>query len=274
MSKFVFGVDLGGTTVKMGIFETLKPYSKCWVYPGSHGSINVSQAIEKSCNYFFYEVGYQLSLDYKGIYNSSLGTSKLEKYATKLGLNMPSGIELPEAAPQAATEYPVTAAIGQSNNSYTNIQLARYVTTLANNGNNYKLTLLDKITDSNARTVFTNSPVLETSNEFDESTWGAIHKGMRAVVTTGTVASTFKNFAVQLAGKTGTAQENPLKPNHAVFVAYAPYDVPEIGVSVLIPNGYTSSYAAEIAKEALSIYYEINIDAEEAIIPGSGEYVD
>lgn len=259
----------------LGVFETLKPYSKCWVYPSSHGSINVSQAIEKSCNYFFYEVGYQMSLDYKGIYNSSLGTSKLEKYATKLGLNMPSGIELPEASPQAATEYPVTAAIGQSNNSFTNIQLARYVTTLANSGNNYKLTLLDKITDSNGRTTFLNTPELENANEFSESTWESIHKGMRAVVTTGTVASTFKNFSIQLAGKTGTAQENALKPNHAVFVAYAPFDNPEIGVSVLIPNGYTSSYAAEIAKEALSIYYEINIGSdEEAIIPGSGEYTD
>lgn len=259
----------------LGIFETLKPYAKCWVYPSSHGSINVSQAIEKSCNYFFYEVGYQLSLDNKGIYNAALGTSKLEKYATLLGLNMPSGVELPEASPQPATEYPVTAAIGQSNNSFTNVQLARYVTTLANSGNNYKLTLLDKITDSNSKTIFTNTPVLEVPNEFSESTWAAIQKGMRAVVTTGTVSSTFKNFSIQLAGKTGTAQENPLKPNHAVFVAYAPYDKPEIGVSVLIPNGYTSSYAAEIAKEALSIYYEISIDKnDEAIIPGNGEYAD
>lgn len=259
----------------LGIFETLTPYAKCWVYPGSHGSINVSQAIEKSCNYFFYEVGYQLSIDSKGIYNAALGTSRLEKYATLLGLNMPSGIELPETSPQSATEYPVTAAIGQSNNSFTNVQLARYVTTLANSGNNYKLTLLDKITDSNSRTIFTNTPVLEVANEFSEATWEAIHKGMRAVVTTGTVSGTFKNFSIQLAGKTGTAQENPLKPNHAVFVGYAPYDEPEIGISVLIPNGYTSSYAAEIAKEALSIYYEINIDNnDEAIIPGSGEYVD
>lgn len=259
----------------LGIFETIKPYSKCWIYPGSHGSINVSQAIEKSCNYFFYEIGYQLSLDYKGIYNTSAGIAKLEKYATHLGLNMLSGIELPESVPQTATEYPVMAAIGQSNNSYTNVQLARYVTTLANSGTNYKLTLLEKITDSNSGTIFVNSPVCEDNITFSESTWETIHNGMRAVISSGTVAKLFKNFEVLLAGKTGTAQENALKPNHAVFVGYAPYDVPEIGISVLIPNGYTSSYAAEIAKEALAIYYETNIDSEDtAIIPENGEYVD
>ena len=259
----------------LGIFETLQPAVKCWVYPSAHGSINVSQAIEKSCNFFFYEMGYQLSLDSKGVYSETLGTAKLEKYATLLGLNMLSGVELPESSPQCANQYPVLAAIGQSNNSFTNVQLARYTTTLANGGTNYKLTLLKKITDSNSKTLFTNTAVAENVTEFAESTWEAVRKGMRSVVTTGTVASTFKNFSIQLAGKTGTAQENALKPNHAVFIGYAPYDEPEIAVSVLIPNGYTSSYAAEIAKEALSIYYELNVTSEdEAIIPENGEYVD
>ncbi len=259
----------------LGTFDTLLPAVKCWIYPSNHGSINVTQAIEKSCNFFFYEVGYRLSIDASGRYNSTTGTTILDKYATMLGLNMPSGIELPETAPQSATEYPVMAAIGQSNNSYTNAQLARYVTTLANGGNNYSLTLLDKVTDSEANTIFYNTPLLENVVELKESTWDVIHNGMRSVITTGTVRSTFKNFAIQLAGKTGTAQENVLRPNHAVFIGYAPYDEPEIGVSVLIPNGYTSSYAAEIAREALSIYFELeDVSDNQAILPGNNSYVD
>lgn len=259
----------------LGIFDTLLPYVKCWIYPGSHGSINVSQAIEKSCNYFFSEIGYRLSIDAGGNYNVAYGTDRLKKYATLLGLNMLSGVELPEASPQCATEYPVTAAIGQSNNSYTNAQLARYATTLANGGNNYSLSLLQKITDAESNVIYTNIPEPENILELKQSTWDAIHKGMRAVITTGTVRTSFTDFKIQLAGKTGTAQENPLKPNHAVFICYAPYDNPEIAVSVLIPNGYTSSYAAEIAKETLSIYYELNVtDADAAIIPENSSYVD
>ncbi len=259
----------------LGVFDTLLPAVKCWTHPGTHGSITVAQAIEKSCNYFFYEVGYRLSIDAGGRYNASAGTAILDKYATMLGLNMPSGIELPESMPQSATDYPVLAAIGQSNNSYTNAQLARYVTTLANGGNNYSLTLLDKVTDSSANTLFYNTPSLENVVELKESTWDVIHNGMRSVITTGTVKSTFKNFAIQLAGKTGTAQENVLRPNHAVFVGYAPYDKPEIGVSVLIPNGYTSSYAAEIARETLSIYFELeDVSDNQAILPENSGYVD
>lgn len=259
----------------LGIFDTLLPYVKCWIYPGSHGSINVSQAIEKSCNYFFSEIGYRLSIDQVGNYNAAYGTDRLKKYATMLGLNMLSGVELPEASPQCATEYPVTAAIGQSNNSYTNAQLARYATTLANGGNNYSLSLLHKITDADSNVIYTNIPEPDNVLELEQSTWDAIHKGMRAVITTGTVRTSFIDFKIQLAGKTGTAQENPLKPNHAVFICYAPYDNPEIAVSVLIPNGYTSSYAAEIAKETLSIYYELNVtDADAAIIPENSSYVD
>lgn len=259
----------------LGIFDTLLPAVKCWRYPGNHGSINVAQAIEKSCNYFFYEVGYRLSLDSSGRYNALTGIETLSKYATLLGLNMPSGIELPESTPQSATDYPVLAAIGQSNNSYTNSQLARYVTTLANGGNNYSLTLLEKVTDTDGNMIFYNAPQLDNVVELKNSTWDVIHNGMRSVISTGTVKSTFKDFEIQLAGKTGTAQENVLRPNHAVFVGYAPYDKPEMAVSVLIPNGYTSSYAAEIAKEAIAIYYELeDINDHEAIIPENSGYVD
>ena len=259
----------------LGIFETLYPHAKCWVYPSNHGAINVAQAIEKSCNYFFYEVGYRLSLDANGVYNAQLGNELLTKYATLLGLNTKSGIELTETAPQSATEYPVTAAIGQSNNSYTNAQLARYTSTLANGGYNYKLTLLQKITDSDSKVIYYNTPDLENVVQLQDSTWEAIKTGMRSVVTTGTVRSVFQNFKIEIAGKTGTAQENVLKPNHAVFIGYAPYDKPEISVSVLIPNGYTSSYAAEIAKEAFSIYYELeDISDGEAIVPENSSYVD
>lgn len=100
---------------------------------GTHGEINVSEALRDSCNYYFYEVGYRLATNnYSTAYNDSLGIEKLQKYASLFGLNERTGIEIEEAAPQIANEFPVMAAIGQSNNNYTTVQLARYVTAVAN----------------------------------------------------------------------------------------------------------------------------------------------
>lgn len=112
----------------------------CWAYPSNHGSINVSQAIEHSCNYYFYEVGYRLSLN-GFTYNEDKGIKTLQKYAQLFGLNDNTGIEIPESEPKVADEYPITASIGQSNNSYTTSQLARYITAVANKGTVYQETL-------------------------------------------------------------------------------------------------------------------------------------
>lgn len=264
----------GRTIVDLAEFIKIVPSPKCWIYPGSHGAINVSQALSVSCNYFFYQVGYELSLDSRGTFNSDLGISKLYQYASQLGITEKSGVEIEENPPLFATENSVRSAIGQSNNSFANIQLARYVTTIANGGNNYKLTLLDKITDINGNVVKEFEPVLTNTTSFSQSTWDAVHSGMRMVVTTGTARSTFSGFQIEIAGKSGTAEENKRRSSHSVFVAYAPYNNPEIAVSVLIPYGESSGYTAEVVRDIIKYYYNLTTDEElyggVASIPTSG----
>lgn len=254
------------------VFDTVPPPVKCWSSV-SHGRETVEDAIKNSCNYFFYEVGYRLSLSPSGIYTPELGNEKLRKYAAMFGLDSTSGIELSEAAPHISTEYPIQSAIGQGNNDFTNTQLARYVATVANGGTNRKLTLLEKRTDSEGNLEELYSAEITNIVELKDSTWNAIHQGMQRVVSEGSVRSIFKEIPFSVAGKTGTAQENPMRPNHAVFVGYAPCENPEIAVSVLIPNGFTSSYAAEIARNAFMLYYDLE-DAQDSVTPSDTVVVD
>ena len=262
------------TIVDLGEFTKITPAAKCWKYPGNHGAINVSQALSVSCNYFFYEVGYELSIDARGNFDSDYGISRLKGYASQLGLTTKSGVEIEENAPLFTTENSVRSAIGQGSNSFANIQLARYVTTLANGGNNYQLTVLDKVTDIDGNVVKNFEPTLVNTTNYSQSTWNAVHRGMRMVVTEGTAKATFKDFQIEVAGKSGTAQENKLRSNHSVFVAYAPYSEPEIALSVLIPNGESSGYTAEIIRDMIKYYYGLTIDEElyggVASIPTSG----
>lgn len=262
------------TITDLGEFTKITPAPKCWKYPGNHGAINVSQALSVSCNYFFYEVGYELSTDSRGNFDSDYGISRLKGYASQLGLTTKSGVEIEENEPLFTTENSVRSAIGQGSNSFANIQLARYVTTLANGGNNYQLTVLDKVTDMNGNVTKEYAPTLTNTTNFSQSTWNAVHRGMRMVITEGTAKTTFKDFQIEVAGKSGTAQENKLRSNHSVFVAYAPYNNPEIALSVLIPNGESSGYTAEIIRDMIKYYYGLTTDEElyggVASIPTSG----
>lgn len=245
------------TTVNAtGKFEKIKPSPKCWIYPqGTHGNIDVMGAIAHSCNYFFYEMGYQLGKSNGTEYDSSVGLEKMEKYATKLGLNMRSGVEITERDPHFSTESAVHSAIGQGSNAYTPAQLARYVSTLANGGKNYSLTLIDKVNSRKGKLVYKNKAKLSNTVEASSSTWNAIHTGMREVVTKGTVRNFFTDTKIAIAGKSGTAQENKHRNSHAVFVAYAPYNDPEVGVSVFIPFGNSSHDSAELAKNSIQYFY-------------------
>lgn len=240
-----------------GQFEKIKPSPKCWLYlssHGSHGRINIMDAISESCNYFFYEMGYRLGS--KGDnYNSEYGLNKMEKYATQLGLNMLSGVEITETSPHFSTESAVHSAIGQGSNAYTPVQLARYVNTLANSGKNYKLTLIDKVQAIDGTLIMKNKPKLSNTLNLSDSTWDAVHTGMRKVITEGTVRNFFKDTHIKIAGKSGTAQENKHRNSHAVFVAYAPYNDPELAVSVLIPFGNSSHDSAELAKSVIQYYF-------------------
>jgi len=250
-----------------GYYDRFKPPIKCWIYPSSHGTITVTEAIRHSCNYFFNEVGYRLSLSTTGEYVPSYGLERLGKYAQMFGFGECTGIELTESLPEISTEDPLRSTMGQGNNNYTNIQLARYVMTLANSGYNYNLTLLDKRTDSEGELLENYEAELVRKVEIADSSWDVVHNGMRAVVAQGSVSSIFRSLTVQVAGKTGTAQENSYRPHHALFIGYAPYDDPKVAVSVLIPNGYTSSYAAEIARNVLAIYFGESEGEEDASTP-------
>ncbi len=236
-----------------GIFDKFNPGPRCWIHPGGHGGLNVTGGIRNSCNVFFYEVGYRLGM-LGGSYVPEVGLEKLAKYADMYGLTEKSGIEIAESEPQVSDQDAVRSAIGQGNHSYTTVGLARYVTTVANSGTCFELTLIDKTTDPNGNLLEEYNAKVRNTVELSPAYWNAIHTGMRQVVQDKTY---YSNLGVAVAGKTGTAQESANRPNHSLFVCYAPYESPEIAIATRIAYGYTSSYAAQITKEALSYYFEL-----------------
>lgn len=262
----------------LGEFTKITPSPKCWKYPGTHGSINVSDALAFSCNYFFYEVGYDLSINSNGKFDSNYGLSRIKKYADQLGITGKSGVQIEENAPKFSTDNSVRSAIGQGSHTYSDIQLARYINTVANRGKNYSLTLLNKVVNPKGEVVKNYEPELTNTADVKDSTWNAVFTGMRLVITKGTAKTTFSDFQIPVAGKSGTAQENKLRSNHSVFVAFAPYDnpgdTPEISLSVLIPNGESSGYTAEVVRDTIKYYYHLTTDEElyggNASIPTSG----
>lgn len=244
-------------TDKVQFQKINKPWPKCWSTT-SHGSINVSQAIQHSCNYFFYEMGYRLGNGRKNVVDNEKGLARLKKYADKYGLTEKSGIELSEAEPTFSDVDIVRSSIGQGSNSYTPVQLSRYVTTIANGGTCYDLTLIDKIKNARSGKKSKNSAHVRNKLDFDPSTLPAIKTGMNKVVNAGSITSLFKSVPVTVAGKTGTAQITANEPNHALFVSFAPYENPEISVTAVIPNGFVSSNAAELASNIYRYYYDKN----------------
>lgn len=175
----------------------------CWNRYG-HGSLNVSGGIQNSCNIFFYELGYRLG-SVGERYIPDIGLQKLTKYADMYGLTETTGIEIEEALPQVSDMDAVRSAIGQGTNNFTTVGLARYVTTVANSGTCYNLTLLDKVTDHNHVLIEDYSAQVRNTIDMDSSYWDAIHTGMRRVVE---AKSYFSDLSVNVAGKTGTAQES------------------------------------------------------------------
>ena len=172
------------------------------------------------------------------------------------GLNDTSGVELTEFAPNISDYDCVRSAIGQSNNSFTPIQLSRYVTAIANRGTCYNLSILDRTEDAITKEVKQSSAKVKNTINILGSTWDAVYEGMKKVVNDGSINKLFKDSPVQVAGKTGTAQESKSKPDHALFVSFAPYSKPEISVTTVIANGYTSSNAAELASDVYTYYFD------------------
>ncbi len=251
------------------IFEKVDPSPRCWAYPHNHGSITVADAIRDSCNYFFYEVGYRLSVNEKDEYIDARGIKAIQKYGAMFGLNEKSGVEMSESAPIMSNTDAVRTAIGYYH-SFAPIQISRYLTTIASEGVCYDLTLLDRIVSNNGELIRQNTA--NVHNYIDmvaDSSWKAVKQGMYRVVNYehSSILKMFTDLKVKIAGKTGTAQVSLNHPNNALFISFAPYNNPEVCLTVVIPNGYASSNAASVARETYGFYFEG--ENKEALISGN-----
>ena len=271
------GIVDGGDRVKCtGVFDKITPSAKCWIYPNAHGQLNVSGAIAVSCNFFFYEMGYKLGTK-NGGYVSKVGLKKIAKYASRYGLDRKSGVEISEYDPKISDEDAVRSAIGQGTHNYTPSQISRYVTSLVNEEDLLNLTLLDKSTDSQGNVLVEYEKKVEEKLAFPATTYGMIKTGMKDVVNgkDSSIKYLYQKQGLKVAGKTGTAQENKKRPNHALFISYAPYDNPDITMTVVVPNGYTSANAAEIARDIYKYYFGKTTEEEEkqrtALIPSGND---
>ena len=236
---------------------------KCWIYPGKHGKLNLEGAIANSCNNFFYEMGYRLGTDASNTYNSNYGIERIQKYAALYGLDKTSGVEVNESEPTLLSADPIRGAIGQDTNAYSTASLARYVSAVANSGTDYRLTLIKSIQDENGQTS-NHEKYIDNTINLTEDQWNAIHTGMRRVATGYSAFNVLWEYPI--AGKTGTAQQTAM-PDNALFVGYAPYylenawnaeemsAIDKIALAVRIPNGYSSSYAAQLASDVFRIFY-------------------
>ena len=257
-----------------GYFDKTETPAKCWIYPSAHGTIGISKAIEESCNYFFYELGYRMATKDTGTYSDITGVERLQKYAGMFGFDSTSGIELPESKPQISDADSIRTAIGQGTNNFTATQLARYVTTLANSGTCYDLSLVSEIKDIDGNVVYKNEHKVHNQLDFPAEQWNVVRQGMRQVVSVHTSSSALINqINVAVAGKTGTAQQSEARPNHALFVSFAPYENPEVTVTSVIPFGYSSGNAVELSGLVYAYLYDPDV-LENTTITGNNALSD
>lgn len=255
-------VNQGETINCQGVYEVLDMEKKCWVYPGGHGNMDVINAIGNSCNVFFYDVGYRLATNlYTTNYDEKTGLDKLQKYADMFGLTEKTGIETEENESKFSDTLPIDSAIGQGSHNYTTIALSRYITTIANKGTCYNLSLVSKVADSDGKTIRLFGPTVRNQVNLDDSVWNSLYRGMRLVVEK---SSSFRDLDMEVAGKTGTAQSSKSRTNHALFLGFAPYDNPEITISIRMAYGYTSGNAAALAKDVIKYYFDIG-DGEDLV---------
>ena len=272
------GLETGAITTKekirdTGVYRKYNSSWKCWNTSG-HGYLNVSEAIQHSCNYFFYEVGDRIGID------------TLSKYSYYLGLGHKTGIELKGeisgvlASNQIAEQEnrvwnpgeTISAAIGQSYNTFTPLQMARYVAMIANRGKKLDVTIVKSIVRTDGSEVprdeyenYVNDKLGLTPDNTEEMTFkeeniNAILEGMRGVTSEsgGTAYSTFRNFNIEVGGKTGSAQTGIEGKTNAWFVGFAPFDDPEIAIVVFVRNGEHGSYTAEVARDIIAQYFGMN----------------
>lgn len=249
-----------------GEFDLVSPSIFCWNKQG-HGSLDVTEAIEQSCNYFFNMVGYLAGKNDDGEFSENLSLSKLQQYASEFCLDQKTGIEISEASPHVSDTNAVPSYIGQGNHLFSTSQLARYATTLATSGTVYNLSLLDKVTDSQGQTVEEyDTSIANQMTDVSDNIWDDVHQGMRQVVET---HEQFNGLGVTLSGKTGTAEVDIYHPNHGLFIGYttsSDIGEAEYGIAVRIANGYTSGNACLAANDILKYIY--NLEDENKILTG------
>ena len=239
-------------------YEDYQPV--CWSLSKrgyGHGPVDLKMAIEESCNYYFYKIG------------DDMGIDALTKHASLLGLGQHTGIEVPESSGiLASPEYKnskgflwnpgdtLQAAIGQSDNAFTPIQLCSYMSTVLNGGVRYKATILESVTDFYTNEViFDNKPQVLSEVDLPSETVDILKSAMKSVVDEGTASTAFLNYKYSVGGKTGTAQVSS-GSDTVLFVGFAPYDDPEIVVSVVIEHGDQSTRASLVAKAVFDYYFE------------------
>ncbi len=253
----------------------------CWYYTDyhvGHGWLNVVGAIQKSCNYFFYETADRMGIDV------------LEKYAKYFGLGVKTGIELSSevSGTVASKEYAksigqnwnpgdtINASIGQGYNRFTPLQMAKYISMIANGGNDIDVSIVKSIKNADGTEV-----TREEIDKFVEEKLGikneekeninikqeyikAVKEGMKSVTsdTSGTAYVRFKNFDIEVGGKTGSAEAGRDKNGkdivNAWFAAFAPYNDPEIAVVVMVENGGHGNYTAEAVRNVMAEYFGMN----------------
>ena len=250
-----------------GVFEVNGFTANCLKWTQSHqthGSITAMEALKVSCNYYFYDVANQLSIEI------------IDATAKGLGLGEHTGIELGEKIGYRANAenkaamytgenaywYPadqVMAGIGQSINKFTPMQLCVYTCTLANQGTRFKATFLNRVVSSDYRQlILDNEPVILSQMQISQEAFEAYTEGMRLVALEGTAQRLFKNYPVAIAAKTGTAQHGSGGSDHGAFVCYGPFEDPEIAVVVYGEKAGHGTTVAQIAKEVLDVYFGID----------------
>ncbi len=225
-------------------FDDYKP--NCMRY---HGSIGLNTAISKSCNYFFYELGRRL------------GVTTMLDYFSKFGLGVSTGLDLPSssglvinAEKEGLGGATLQTAIGQMN-AFTPLQLTSYVSTLANEGTRYKANLIDRVVSYDMRQIYDETePSALQSFDIDSKVINEVKEGMLSVTEDGTGSTVFGNYEIKVGGKTGTSQVNNAA-EHSVFIAFAPYDKPQIAISVILEHGNSTPSVTSVAKAMLDAYF-------------------
>lgn len=290
MATAIAGLESGAVTRTEKINDTGVYYYggqawKCWYYTDyhrGHGYLNVAGAIQHSCNYFFYETARRMGID------------TLDKYASYFGLGTKTGIELPSetsgtlASKEEKKDWVggdvLNAAIGQGDNSFSPLQIAKYIAMVANGGNKINPTIIKTImnadgTEESSSQIrkFVNNKLGLSSDKGEDvkiskENINAVLSGMESVTSDegGTAYSVFRNFNIKVGGKTGSAETTGNKVN-AWFAGFAPYNDPEICVVVMVENGGHGFYTAEVAKKIIEEYFGMNIDSNEIQEDNSAE---